>query len=122
MKKDRSGAERSARKESSMVPVLARMAVIIKADHDTNVITGNYEMAYICGLMSRFAGIPAQAFETPEAMREKTLAALSGYRPADGREKNLLRMLDAYQPEAAYDDQVRELYRMGLEEDRPWQK
>ena len=31
-------------------------------------------------------------------------------------------MLDAYQPEAAYDDQVRELYRMGLEEDRPWQK
>ena len=33
-----------------MVPTLARMAVIIKSQHETNVITGNYEMAYICGL------------------------------------------------------------------------
>ena len=39
-----------------MVPVLARMAVIIKADHDTNVITCNYELAYICGLLPRLSG------------------------------------------------------------------
>ena len=105
-----------------MVPVLARMAVIIKADYDTNVITGNYEMAYICGLLSRFAGIPAGVYDSPKAMQEGTLASLSGYRPSDAREENLLRMLRAYKPEAVYDGQVQALYRMGIEEDRPWQK
>ena len=110
-----------------MVPVLARMAVIIKADHDTNVIAGNYEMAYICGLLRKLSGtLPqdgtAEAYETPEAMQEEALRALDGYRAQDAREENLLRMLRAYKPESIYDDQVRELYRMGLEESRPWQK
>lgn len=109
-----------------MVPVLARMAVIIKADHDTNVITGNYEMAYICGLLEKLFGkIPgasAGIYETPEAMQEGTLATLKGWQPQDAREQNLLRMLRAYKPEAMYDEQVQELYRMGLEETRPWQK
>ena len=109
-----------------MVPVLARMAVIIKADHDTNVITGNYEMAYICGLLEKLSGkIPgasAGIYETPEAMQEGTLATLKGWQPQDAREQNLLRMLRAYKPEAMYDEQVQELYRRGLEETRPWQK
>ena len=110
-----------------MVPVLARMAVIIKADHDTNVITGNYEMAYICGLLRKLSGtLPqdgtAEAYETPEAMQEEALRALARNRAQDAREENLLRMLRAYKPESIYDDQVRELYRMGLEESRPWQK
>lgn len=105
-----------------MVPVLARMAVIIKADHDTNVITGNYEMAYICGLLCRFSGAAPGNYENPEAMQEGTLAMLEGYRPQDARKENLIRMLRAYKPETVYDEQVRELYRMGLEENRPWQK
>lgn len=109
-----------------MVPVLARMAVIIKADHDTNVITGNYEMAYICGLLRRLSGkMPGEASEnygTPEAMQEAALAAVEGYQPQDAREENLIRMLQAYKPETMYDEQVQELYRMGLEETRPWQK
>ena len=109
-----------------MVPVLARMAVIIKADHDTNVITGNYEMAYICGLLRRLSGkmsgeMPGK-YETPEAMQKAALDAGEGYQPQDAREENLIRMLRAYKPETMYDEQVQELYRMGLEETRPWQK
>ena len=105
-----------------MVPILARMAVIIKADHDTNVITGNYEMAYICGLLCRLSGLPGGEFLTPEAMQEGTLSALDGRQWQDMREKNLFRMLRAYKPERVYDEQVQELYRMGLNEERPWQK
>ncbi|HJA93167.1 MAG TPA: DUF3837 domain-containing protein [Candidatus Eisenbergiella merdipullorum] len=105
-----------------MVPVLARMAVIIKADHETNIITGNYEMAYICGLLCRLSGASPAIYDSPEAMRQGTLAALESYRAQDAREENLLRMLKAYKPETIYDDQVQELYRMGLEENRPWQK
>ena len=30
-----------------MVPVLARMSVVIKAQHETSVMTGNYEMGYV---------------------------------------------------------------------------
>ena len=29
---------------------LARMSVIIKSQHETSVMTGNYEMGYACGL------------------------------------------------------------------------
>ena len=33
-----------------MVPDLARMSVIIKSQHETSVMTGNYEMGYACAL------------------------------------------------------------------------
>ena len=57
-----------------------------------------------------------------EAMQKAALDAVEGYQPQDAREENLIRMLRAYKPETMYDEQVQELYRMGLEETRPWQK
>ena len=33
-----------------MVPDLARMSVIIKSQHETSVMTGNYEMGYACAI------------------------------------------------------------------------
>ena len=47
-----------------MVPVLARMSVVIKAQHETSVMTGNYEMGYVCGLLCRLAGITPPPLET----------------------------------------------------------
>ena len=53
-----------------MVPSLARMSVIIKSQHETSVMTGNYEMAYICGLLCRLTGTVPPSLETPVQLRE----------------------------------------------------
>ena len=105
-----------------MVPVLARMSVVIKAQHETSVMTGNYEMGYVCGLLCRLAGITPPPLETPLRLQEKMMAALEGYNAADEREKNVIRMLKYYKPDDNMDDQVKELFSMGLEENRPWQR
>ena len=39
-----------------MVPVLAKMSIIIKSRQKTAVIMGNYEMAYACGLLYNVCG------------------------------------------------------------------
>ena len=75
-----------------MVPVLARMSVVIKAQHETSVMTGNYEMGYVCGLLCRLAGITPPPLETPLKLQEKMMAALEGYNAADEREKNIIYM------------------------------
>ena len=105
-----------------MVPVLAIMSVVIKAQHETSVMTGNYEMGYVCGLLCRLAGITPPPLETPLKLQEKMMAALEGYNAADEREKNVIRMLKYYKPDDNMDDQVKELFSMGLEENRPWQR
>ena len=105
-----------------MVPVLARMSVVIKAQHETSVMTGNYEMGYVCGLLCRLAGITPPPLETPLKLQEKMMAALEGYNAAAERDKNIIRMLKYYKPDDNMDDQVKELFSMGLEENRPWQR
>lgn len=105
-----------------MVPILARMSVVIKSQHATSVMTGNYEMGYVCGLLCRLAGIAPPPLETPFKLQEQMMAALEGYSTEDEREKNVIRMLKYYKPDDNLDDQVKELFTMGLEENRPWQR
>ncbi len=103
-----------------MVPSLARMSVIIKSQHETSVMTGNYEMAYICGLLCRLTGTVPPSLETPVQLQEDMMKLLENYSPEDDREKVVIKMLKFYKPDGLLDDQVRELYRMGLEEKTPW--
>lgn len=105
-----------------MVPILARMSVVIKSQHATSVMTGNYEMGYVCGLLCRLAGIAPPPLETPFKLQEQMMEALEGYSTEDEREKNVIRMLKYYKPDDNLDDQVKELFTMGLEENRPWQR
>ena len=48
-------------RQSKLWSDLARMSVIIKSQHETSVMTGNYEMGYACGLLCKLAGreVPA---------------------------------------------------------------
>ena len=103
-----------------MVPVLARMAVIIKSQHKTSIMTGNYEMYYACGLMYRLAGIEPPDYGPPAGLWEKTTAALEQYAPADEREAVVLKMIRLYQPDETMDEQTEELFRMGAKENAPW--
>lgn len=105
-----------------MVPSLARMSVIIKSQHETSVMTGNYEMAYICGLLCKLTGTAPPPLESPARLQEAMMNSLEQYQTEDDREKNIIKMLKYYKPDGLLDDQVRELYRMGLEERTPWKR
>ncbi len=105
-----------------MVPVLARMAVIIKSEHESSIITGNYEMAYICGLLSKLSHTAVPVYEGPIQLRDRLLAGLEQYTPAGEREAVLLKMLRLYEPDEAWDEQMEELFLMGLSEERLWQR
>ncbi|MFR8336086.1 MAG: DUF3837 family protein [Eisenbergiella massiliensis] len=52
-------------------------------------------------------------------LQEKMMAALEGYNAADEREKNIIRMLKYYKPDDNMDDQVKELFSMGLKKTGP---
>lgn len=104
-----------------MVPELARMSVIIKSQHKTSVMTGNYELGYTCGLLGRLAGIAVPEWENPKELQERMMAALEGYTPADEREENVIHMLKYYHPDDTCDDQVKELIEWGRTEEHIWQ-
>lgn len=104
-----------------MVPELARMSVVIKSQHETSVMTGNYEMGYACGLLCRLAGAALPDWTQAKELQEKTLELLKGYAPEGDREKNVLHMLRFYHPDENADDQVKELIRMGFEEAHLWE-
>ena len=97
------------------------MAVILKSQHATSVMTGNYELGYTCGLLSKLSKRPVQRWETALELQENALSALEGYVPADDREKNVLHMLKFYHPDETMDEQVKELFEWGIKEEHPWQ-
>lgn len=70
-----------------MVPDLARMSVIIKSQHETSVMTGNYEMGYACGLLCKLAGREVPQWETPVELKDRVAELLTGYEPANERER-----------------------------------
>lgn len=103
-----------------MVPLLARMAVIIKANQQTPVMMGNYEMAYACGLMSRLANVELPEFETPEELRSRLLELLEYYETEDKRELQTIHMLKFYIPDDNWDEQTALLLEMGKREEKIW--
>lgn len=107
-----------------MVPILAKQAVMIKCQAGNGIIISNYECAYGAGLLCRIAGIAAPDWdqESLGELLEKVLRILGDYRAEDVRAQILLEMLKKYKPDGTSDEQVRQLYRMGAQEDRPWEK
>ncbi|MDO4332157.1 MAG: DUF3837 domain-containing protein [Eubacteriales bacterium] len=104
-----------------MILELARMSVVIKSQHETSVMTGNYELGYSCGLLCKLAGIPVPDWDSPRQLQERVLNALEQYMPADEREKNVLHMLKYYHPDDTNDEQVKQLLEWGLTEEYVWQ-
>ena len=104
-----------------MITELARMSVIIKSQHATSVMTGNYELGYTCGLLAKLSGRAIPAWQEAKELQEMAIKAFEGYEPSDDREKNVLRMLRLYHPDDTCDEQVRELYEWGLTETGVWQ-
>lgn len=104
-----------------MVLILARQAINIKSNNNTNIILGNYECGYALGLIVNLSGIlfPAD-YTSIEDLRIKVLERLKNYEAKDKREENLIHMLEEYKADDTLDVQVGELINMGLGEKKPW--
>lgn len=105
-----------------MVPSLARQSIIIKSGNDTSIILGNYECAYCLGILSKAAGIAEnESYQDMQQWYEAVMSQLENFETDDKQLFQVLRMMRLYEPPSAIDEQMRELYHMGLEEDRMWQ-
>ena len=104
-----------------MVVSIARQAVIIKSQTGNSILLGNYECAYALGLLSKMAGIAEDdSYEDMRRWYESVMEQLADFSSEDTRLMEVLRILKNYEPDPEVDGQMKELYRMGLEEKRMW--
>lgn len=100
-----------------MIPALARDAVIIKLNFPNACMTGNYECAYACGVLSADAALSKEEdIQSIVELRDKTINALKVYTPGNDRMKRLFEMLTEYEPSEKMDDQMAELYYVGFDD------
>lgn len=103
-----------------MVTSIARQSVIIKCNMQKSVITGTYEYYYGAGLLSKLCGV-----DIPENIRPKELQQLlrdkgASVQTKDEKEAYLKKILLKYMPTEEYDEQMRELFLWGRNEEYLW--
>nr|MBQ8253063.1 DUF3837 family protein [Lachnospiraceae bacterium] len=95
---------------------------IIKSKDNTSGVLGNYECSYCLGLFSKIAGIAEDdSFADMPTWYESVMDRMEGYETGDAQLAEVIRMMRAYEPSQEVDEQMRELYHMGLAENRMWQ-
>lgn len=104
-----------------MVTLVARQSIIIKCNMQTSALLGNYEFYYAAGLFCRLCGMSVEEEIQPAALKEKLLPELKAYQASDDKEKYLVAMLLKYEPSEEYTEQMKELLRWGMGEERIWQ-
>lgn len=104
-----------------MVPSIARQSVIIKCNMQRSVITGNYELYYIAGLLVKLKGVSVEETMKPDELLEALQEQTKDMHSEDEREEHLIRMVQDYRPDEAFDGQTAELFQMGKEEQYLWQ-
>lgn len=104
-----------------MVVSIARQSVIIKCNMQASIMLGNYELYYGAGLFCKIKGITVDEDILPEVLFTFILTELEGFVGANEQEKYLAKILKNYKLEEGYDEQMKELLQMGLNEAHMWQ-
>ncbi|MBQ8199106.1 MAG: DUF3837 domain-containing protein [Lachnospiraceae bacterium] len=105
-----------------MVTSLARQAIIIKSKDNTSGVLGNYECSYCLGLFSKVAGIAEDdSYQDMVTWHQAVMTQMEQFETEDPQLAEVLRMMRAYEPAEEVDEQMRELYHVGLAENRMWQ-
>lgn len=106
-----------------MIPVLAKQAMILKCINQSGTILSNYECAYALGILCKVAAVAdvTVSEETDIASaRNLFLEKKKEADFADEKEKMMFRMLERYEPGTDMDEQMTELFEMGLHEENMW--
>ena len=104
-----------------MVTSIARQSVIIKCNQKASVLLGNYEFYYLAGLMKKLFQFPLSEDMDPQTLSKTILDHFSEAEPKDDREAYLIKLVEFYKPLDIYDEQMKELFRWGENEDKLWQ-
>lgn len=98
-----------------MVPLLAKNAIKIKCTFPHACMTGNYECAYALGILCATAGIPEiTEYHNMIDLKEKVMQLTSQYQTEDAKVSQLIKILNEYEATDVFDDQMKDLYRMGI--------
>lgn len=104
-----------------MIPSITRQSIIIKCNQQASVLLGNYEFYYLAGLMKKLFSFDLNAEMHPQELFAQIQQEFDTANPKDEREEYLLKLVKFYKPLEAYDEQMKELFRMGETEERLWQ-
>ena len=104
-----------------MVTSIARQSVVIKCNQQTSVLLGNYEFYYLAGLLKKLFDFPLSEDMEPEVLFETIHTNLKNAKPQDEKEAYLLKMVEFFKPLEIYDEQTKELFRWGENEEKLWQ-
>lgn len=104
-----------------MVTSIARQSVIIKCSQQTSVLLGNYEFYYLAGLLKKLFDFPVSEDMDPETLSAAISENLKKADPKDEKEAYLIKLVEFYKPLENYDEQMKELFRWGENEDHLWE-
>lgn len=105
-----------------MVASIARQSIVIKCNLHASIMLGNYEFYYAAGLVHKLTGHPTKEIAEPLAMLDEVHELLSNYKTEDERELHLIYMLKDYAPVEDFDEQMKELFLAGQQEQNMWQE
>lgn len=104
-----------------MVPSIARQSVIIKCNQQTSVLLGNYEFYYLGGLMKKLFSLDLNEDMQPFELLEGVQSKLDELTPNNPQEEYLIKLARNFKPGETVDEQMKELFRWGATEEKPWQ-
>lgn len=104
-----------------MVPSIARQSVIIKCNQQASVLLGNYEFYYLGGLMKKLFDLDLNEDMQPFELLEGVQSKLDSLTPNNPQEEYLIKMARNFKPGENLDEQMKELFRWGATEEKPWQ-
>lgn len=100
-----------------MVLSLAKNAVKIKCGFENAVMTGNYECAYACGILSASMGIEQiKEYDSIKQLKDVVLQHADVDVIEKDNIKRIVQMLNDYEPSEILDSQMKELYSMGYKD------
>ena len=99
-----------------MIPILAKQAVMRKVDFPNAKMTGNYECAYALGILSARLGMELNPPDSLIVIHKEVCEKLKSYKSEGERLNQLIKIIMEYEPSDKYDEQMKELYLDGYEE------
>lgn len=104
-----------------MVPSIARQSVIIKCNQQTSVLLGNYEFYYLAGLFKKIFDLDLNEDMPARELLETIQSKLDVLAPTSAQEEYLIKLARNFKPGETVDEQMKELFRWGATEEKPWQ-
>jgi len=104
-----------------MVTSIVRQSIIIKCNQQSSILVGNYELYYVAGLMKKLFDLDLHEEMKPMKLYEVIQTKLESIEPKDEKEGYLAKLVANYKVLEDYDDQMKELFQMGANENHLWQ-